>query len=222
MDIDKKFHGEIKNLNVNEFLVSCDYSYWDDEFKDNEQVNGRLNLVKERLGIKFGRKEIIGFYKTDVDLETKFLAAMIWGHEAPENSRRDTRGPYKVREMFASDTFSSTLRDVRSETYNDISRSYSKIKRNIKWCGPSFLTKHLYFLGKSKNTDTYPLILDNRVSVGLVKINLSNVGCLKFVTIQAESKVKAYIDFLKFAKAQSTLIGCELDQIEYFLFKHAE
>ncbi len=221
MDIDSKYDLEIKSLNVNEHLVNCNYSYWDDEFKENNHVRNRLIVIKDKLGKEFGRQEVVDFYKSNVDIETKFFAAMIWGHEAPEGSKRDTRGPFKVREMFKSSNFSNTLREVNIENYKNISSSYSKMKKNIARCGPSFLTKHLYFLGKSQNKVFYPLIFDNRVSVGLVKISLMNCDCLTFVTIQAEPKAKVYMKYLEYAKEQSKRIDCKLDQIEYFLFRHA-
>jgi len=222
MNIANNHHQEIKELDVNEFLVNCEFTYWENEFKDNEYVWPHLESVRNFFGKSFGRREVVDFYKTDAHIQAKFLASMVWGHEAPENSKRDTRGPFKVREMFSSPKFSTTVINVGVDTYEEISSSYVSIKKDIRRCGPSFLTKHLYFLGKSKNTDKYPIIFDNRAAIGLVKINLSCIECLNFTSIQAATKVDAYIDFLRFVENQSSLIGCDLDQIEYFLFKYAE
>jgi hypothetical protein len=221
MKIDSKYHAEIKKLDVNAHKVECEYSYWEEWFEEDESMLSRVSTVKAILGERFGRSEVVDFYKGKSDNKTKFLATMIWGHEAPAGSRRDTRGPWKVEQMFKSIEDSVVLDTIKVETESQISSAYSALNKAIKRCGPSFITKHLYFLGKSLGKETYPLIYDDRVSVGLVKISLQDTSCLDLVSIHAEAKAKAYLAYLKFAAAEAKVIGCQLDQIEYFLFEHA-
>jgi hypothetical protein len=193
MHIDQRFHKEIQELNVNSHKVSCEYTYWNEWFKEDELMLSRIVTLKEALGDSFGRAELVEFYKGESDIKTKFLATMVWGHEAPAGSRRDTRGPWKVEQMFESIENSTVLSNVKVETEIERAAAYSAMNKAIKRCGPSFITKHLYFLGKSINQTSYPLIYDDRVSVGLVKISLTDHSCLDLVSIHAESKVKAYI-----------------------------
>src|SRR5271157_6006925 len=102
MNIEQRFHDEIRALNVNAYKVSCEYSYWDEWFKEDELMLSRVSEIRQSLGNSFGRAELVGFYKGESDIKTKFLATMVWGHEAPAGSRRDTRGPWKVEQMFES------------------------------------------------------------------------------------------------------------------------
>jgi hypothetical protein len=72
-------------------------------FPANTSILQSLAIIKQALGESFTRSELVSFYmRHDVDLETKFIAAMIWGHEAPAGSRRDSRGPWKLSKMFDS------------------------------------------------------------------------------------------------------------------------
>jgi hypothetical protein len=220
MNINENFHDQIRKLDVNLHKTACEYKYWKDAFKGDAPVLQRLAKIEKTMGKTFGRLELVDFYKSAAEIKTKFLAAMIWGHEAPAGGRRDARGPWKVEQMFKSLENSTVLDDVRVANNEEITTAYSNLDNAINKCGPSFITKHLYFLGKSMNTTSYPLIFDNRVSVGLVKISMNNPSCLNLVTIQAKRKAHAYVAYLRFAKEQANSIGCELDQIEYFLFEH--
>lgn len=220
MDISANQYSEIRKLNVNEHYVDCAYSYWIQEFESCAPISNQISQIQEILGGRFNRADVVALYrKKDIDIKTKFLAAMIWGHEAPEGSRRDTRGPWKVRMMLESDNISETLRSVGIGTSDEVLRSYSKMKKNIDRCGPSFLTKHLYFLGKSNGNSSYPLIFDDRVATGLVRLSLDNSRCLDVVSIHAAAKKTAYAKYLEFAERQASAISCDLDMIEYYLFR---
>lgn len=219
MKIPQARYNEVRELNVDEHEVSCKYSYWEDRFKKDPKILNKISRIKSCLGDQFGRSKVVSFYKSEKDLITRFLSAMIWGHEAPEGSRRDTRGPWKVQEMLKSADLSKTLACVKIDTEEEVKRSYSSLKKNIHRCGPSFLTKHLYFLGKSSVQQQYPLIFDDRVAVGLVRLGLRDAGCLDLVSIHALTRSSAYLQYLSFAREQAGLIGCDLDKIEYFLFK---
>lgn len=221
MNINENLHEYIKSLDVNSHMVACEYSYWESWFEKDEAMLSRVSKVKIALGASFCRSDVVELYKGDYDIKTKFLAAMIWGHEAPAGSKRDTRGPWKVEKMFKSIENSNVLDSVTVESPDNISSAYTAMNRTIQRCGPSFITKHLYFIGKALSNETYPLIYDDRVSIGLVKISLNDTTCLELVSIHAEAKAKAYLAYLDFAQKQAKLIGCHLDQIEYFLFELA-
>ena len=100
--------------------------------------------------------------------------------------------------------------------------------------GPNFFTKYLYFLGKSvdekrpEKNNYYPLIYDDRVATAFVKIavesdNNSNKvepHPLELVTAHARPARYAYMNYMRFAANQALVIDCELDKIEYFMFRH--
>ena len=209
----------IRGLDVNEHKVTCDFSRWEKAFKDSEELQERLRTVRNELGEKFGRDDIVRFYKSkEIELDTKFLSAMIWGYEAPAGSRRDHRGPSRVKIMMESKARKDVLSNVEISNDTAIHKSFREMDKNINKCGSSFLTKHLYFLGKAIKGKEYPLIFDDRVALGSVKYSLGSETCLNFVSVHALRKGKAYIKYLEYAREQAKLIRCELDHIEYFLF----
>ena len=221
MNIDKSFYEEIRNLDVDEHKVSCVYDSWEKQFENDCKTKRMLSSIKSTLGQSFGRAEIVKFYQEEnVSINCKFLSAMIWGYEAPAGSRRDNRGPARVKEMMNSPNMDSALSNVKIGSRKEILKAYKILNKDINKCGSSFLTKHLYFLGKSlDNENEYPLIMDDRVAVGLVKLALKDQKkCLDFVSIHAQRKASVYENYLDFASQQAKFIGCDLDKIEYFLF----
>jgi hypothetical protein len=221
MTIPAHFDNEIRALDVDEHRTACSYAHWESEFPAGTYLAHRLAAVKAVLGSSCTRSEVLALYRrSDIDPETKFIAAMLWGHEAPSGSRRDGRGPWKVSKMF-SDAASSeaAIRSVRVDNPAEITRSYKLLDKTLNRCGPNFFTKHFYFMGKAQGLAAYPLIFDDRVANGLVKIALrSNSSKLALVRVSAARSPKAYLDYLTFAHDEAKRIGCEPDQIEYFLF----
>lgn len=210
----------IRGLNVDEHRTQCVYKYWIDEFPEGTYLAPHLACISGSLGSDFTRSELVDFYRLpDVQMETKFLAAMIWGHEAPTGSRRDSRGPWKLSKMFAnSRTAQEAIRSVSVDTPEGITRAYKLLDKTLDRCGPNFFTKHFYFAGKAKGLTPYPLIFDDRVANGLVKLAMSSQSSLDLVRVSAVRKPEAYLQYLKFAEREAKRIGCEMDQIEYFLF----
>ena len=221
MTIPEADYQTVRDLNVNEHQTHLQYRYWEDEFANNKYLKGHFEVVKGSLGQSVTRSNIVDFYrKPDVPDETKFLAAMIWGHEAPAGSRRDSRGPWKVTKMFAYPLASeAAIRNVSIANRSDITSSYKELDKVLDRCGPNFFTKHFYFLGKSKGLQAYPLIFDDRVAGGLMKVSLASACCSGMVRVTAARKAEAYLQYLDYAVGQAQLIGCDLDQIEYFFFR---
>lgn len=220
MQIPSEMFDAIRGLNVDEHRTQCFYKYWEDEFPDETYLAAHLACIRESLGSDFTRSEIVDFYRrSEIKMETKFLAAMIWGHEAPADSRRDPRGPWKLSKMFADPaTAQAAIRSVSVETPKEITLAYKLLDKTLDRCGPNFFTKHFYFLGKAKVLTPYPLIFDDRVANGLVKLAMSSQSSLDLVRVSAVRKPEAYLQYLNFAEREAKRIGCEMDQIEYFLF----
>lgn len=219
MAIPEDQHEAIRSLNIDEHRTACAYGDWKKTFPTGTYLAPQIEIIKKSLGNDFTRSELVAFYRQDVDVVTKFIAAMIWGHEAPAGSRRDSRGPWKLSRMFARPLEAeSAIRSVSLQTNQDITQAYKRLNSALDRCGPNFFTKHFYFLGKSEGINPYPLIFDNRVANGLIKIALSNYPGLDMVQVSALRKPDAYLNYLAFAKQESDRIGCSLDQIEYYLF----
>jgi hypothetical protein len=47
---------------------------------------------------------------------------------------------------------------------------------------------------------------------------MSSQSSLDLVRVSAVRKPEAYLQYLNFAEREAKRIGCEMDQIEYFLF----
>ena len=166
------------------------------------------------------------FYRqSDIDQPTKFLAAMIWGYEAPAGSRRAAYGPKRVSNMFYHiEVADKAINQVNIESYEKITESYKELKKKgvLPNCGPNFFTKHFYFLGLARNLVDCPVIFDKRVATALMKlaINPNNETILDMVDIDTSTKPLAYENFLKFIHKEAAKIGCHPDQLEYFLFNY--
>lgn len=210
----------IRGLNVDIHNTECQFEYWENEFIENEYIYPKIIEIKNNLSETFNRTELVDFYRREnIATETKFIATMIWGHEAPAGSRRDARGPWKLSQMFEdSNSSQRIIRESTISTNEEIKASYKALNKNIKRCGPNFFTKHFYFLGKSLGAENYPVIFDDRVANGILKLSLSNDDCMEILKVSAKAKPEAYISFLRFVFEQARIIGCEPDQIEYYLF----
>jgi hypothetical protein len=110
------------------------------------------------------------------------------------------------------------IRSVSLGTPQQIAAAYKLLDKTLDRCGPNFFTKHFYFLGKALRLDPYPLIFDDRVANGLIKIVLSNQASLNLVRVSTLRKSNAYLQYLAIAKEEADRINCNLDQIEYYLF----
>lgn len=216
---DADFHM-VRAVNIDEHRTVCAYGYWESMFPAGTYLGERIAIIKEALGADFTRSELVNFYQMeDVGPETKFVAAMLWGHEAPAGGRRDSRGPWKLSKMFAQPSDAqAAIRSVSLDTETNITKAYRLLDKALDRCGPNFFTKHFYFLGKAQGLTPYPLIFDDRVASGLIKIMLQNQLPQKMVKISASRKPEAYLQYLAFAKREAVRIGCSLDQVEYYLF----
>jgi hypothetical protein len=151
---------------------------------------------------------------------TAFLMVMLWGYGADEGGKSDARGRWRVAQMTKDcGKLRETLCKARDWIcQNKIEKAYNEFR--IPWCGPNFFTKYFYFIGKSLDQQKYPLIYDDRVATGLVKLNLCSDKPLEFVTIQTKRKADAYVKYVDMIHGWSVYLGCKADQVELFLFEY--
>ena len=147
---------------------------------------------------------------------------MICGYAAPANGRAAGYGPYRVSQMFSNPVASyAAINSVCVQNNADILKSYKSLNNTLLKCGPNFFTKHFYYLGKSQGLKLYPLIFDDRVAAGLVKILLPlpiPSRLFNMVNAMAKRTPEAYINYLEYVWNEARLIGCNPDQIEHYLF----
>ena len=100
----------------------------------------------------------------------------------------------------------------------EIAAAYRSLDNALPRCGPNFFTKHFYFLGKALGQHRYPLIFDDRVAGGLVRLSAPSESVMQIVRVSTDRSASAYLSYLRLAHAQADVIECEPDQVEYFLF----
>jgi len=218
MKIPEQQYDSVKATDVDDHKTECKYKYWTEEFSGNRALLDAVRTVESRLGQSFTRSQMVDFYKSEkIPIVTKFIAAMMWGHEARAGSRRDSRGPWKVSKMLADmGTATRVIGNVQVDTPESIARSYNEFK--LDRCGPNFFTKHFYFFGKARGIEKYPLIFDDRVAGGILKAQGIGVDVLEVVRPSAQRSAEAYMRYFEFVHREAAKIECQPDQVEYYLF----
>jgi hypothetical protein len=216
-------YPNVLGQNVDAHNVTINYDPWQNQFPQGNYLFSHLNVVINSLGEIFNRAALINFYQNkDIDMVTKFLAAMIWGYAAPAGGQPAGYGPWRVSKMFADPQNSAQAIDaVNIANDNEIIQSYQLLDDALDRCGPNFFSKHFYFLGKSLGMYNYPLIFDDRVANGLVKIYVpadARGPLWDMVRISAVRDSSSYINYLHYVWNESENIQCEPDQIEHYLF----
>lgn len=150
-----------------------------------------------------------------------FLATMIWGFGTVGY------GPYRTHLMLADPAADQMLQETLERiTVGDIIGSYRHFKLNK--CGPSFMTKFLYFIGLGmEEMNPKPLVLDSRVAKAFqILINDEGLDFNDFIKYSEDKKgginvlwfPDGYINYLALIHLWSHEIQCRADTIELFLF----
>ena len=182
MHIPRRYEDRIREINVDAPVTVFSYSHWHDALQASSLPDGHLKQVHDFLGERFTRADVVNLYKSPkLQTDVKFLAAMIWGHEAGEGERRNGRGLWKVSQMLENaDDARKVLEAIDVNSRDAIADSYTRLSGALKMCGPNFFTKHLYFLGKAKAYKHYPVIFDNRVAPGISSSDGGRGPCLQY------------------------------------------
>jgi hypothetical protein len=223
MTIPLSHHQAIRETQVDQYPTLFEYPLWEKAFigAAQEYLREQCKIIRTALGREVKRKQLVELYRdTNIDLGTKFIAAMMWGYEAPAGGRRAGYGAHRLCEMFTDRVAAiAAIKDVAIGDSAAIKRSYNRLDQALKKCGPNFFTKHFYFLGKSIDPEHFrPIIFDDRVAAGLVKIQVTNAGCLDLVRVSTLRSPEAYIAYINYVSGEANSIGCKPDQVEYYLF----
>jgi hypothetical protein len=139
-----------------------------------------------------------------------FISVMAWGYG------RSPRGPWRVNEMLSeSDSIERIQRAIKRTRTDGALAGYKALSdkqdAKLRWLGPSFGTKLLYFGGYARLDSTRPLILDQLVGRALdqYEIYLHYNGW----------DVDDYEAYLSIAQEVAKESGCEPDDVECWLFQ---
>ena len=221
MKIPKHYFSTIRSIDINAHITEIDYQPWSAYFATDSETLNVIAAIEGSMGENVQRSDVISFYRRSSDPFEQFTAAMIWGHAAPPGGRRDNRGPWKLSEMLNGATdLRGDLSSISLTNESDAREAYNKLTSNrVPHLGPSFFTKHLYFLAKAaRKKGRLPLILDDRVAVGLVRLMSGEDAIDTIVSVSAKRDADAYLEFVRWAADEALRIGCDADQIELFLF----
>jgi len=149
-----------------------------------------------------------------------FIAVMMWGYGTTNY------GPYRVKKMLANGAAEGILRGALQRIVDgNVQVAYRDFR--LPGCGPSFMTKYLYFVGLSIDMIPLPLILDSRVAESLIIVmhdeGLSHTDFLKYsVDKKGRKNVQRYPEgytrYVTLINEWAKELGCRADAIELFLF----
>jgi hypothetical protein len=216
---------EIQNLDVAGQEVPFNIDVWRQYFPDIDDIlAGMPSSV-------ITRREIFGIVPPDPNdlvpctdgvfavLRQLFIIVMIWGYG------NDGRGAWRTYQMVNSPLFRQTLCRVSALCYYGLFlMAFEILLKNIKWLGPTFASKYLYFLCYKFRCQIKPLILDQRVSNTMRTMNWEP-GFVDWIFIPAPGKrhtspaVQGYGQYLILVHNWADFINCRPDQIEYFLWR---
>jgi len=142
-----------------------------------------------------------------------FVSVMIWGFGTVGYGR------WRTEQMMATQDFNNIFNNIRTNILlGAIAQAYGAPR--INRCGPPFLTKILYFLGKVFcTTNPLPLILDSRVVASLTKCNGNGFAATNYYRTNASGRyLQGYIDYCNDLHSWSQEHNFRPDQLELFLF----
>lgn len=159
-----------------------------------------------------------------------FFAVMLWGSSKGEKGGRgDGRGPWRTEHMVSTGHYLQTIKNAYLKVQeDDIPEAYKQFAdkdTKLKKCGPSFLTKYLYFIGRGCSTK--PLTLDAVMARKLEEICELNIR--DYARVSREKKkgringianpyLEGYMNYIEDMNAWAKELEVKSEQIEYFLF----
>ena len=219
--IPNEYHETIKNIDIDAVSTSCNYDPWIKTLADCYRTT--IESVQCFFGETISRTSLTDFYRQNNEKHLEhFLACMIWGYGAPEPANAAHYGPYRVNCMLEAGV-ESVLGCVSVKDEDSVKDSYNLFREGrgnaFNQLGPSYFTKHLYFLGKAKKVDFMPVIFDTRVAAGIVHLNCHTRGMKSnFLKTVPKEGAGQYLDYLEYIDKCAKKIGCSPDQVELFFF----
>ena len=99
--IPKARYPEVRRVDIDEYPAHYSVTHWESGCQGNTYLISKIRRIRRCLGTRLARRTLVDYYRRPrISMEQKFVAAMIWGHEAAEGRKRDPRGPWKLTQMF--------------------------------------------------------------------------------------------------------------------------
>lgn len=221
MDI-QPYINIIQNLNPLEQKLSFRKDHWLKPDFNHNVVIDYVAWILEKYPEGIARQDIISSMSDDnaSELLRGFLMTMIWGHGYSEHGKADNRGPWKVSKMLEDlEQTKKTLKKVNDALgENDIIMAHLAFNKIVR-CRVSFFSKFLYFLGKAKKMERYPLIFDARVAKTIVRLTTTDSRISSILNVQPAQDAESYKNYVELIHSIGSQHNVEADKIEYFLFK---
>jgi hypothetical protein len=208
----KKYKKQIEILEPLKEGVIYQPSKWEKHFENKDDLSCAVHFSGKLINRKTVIEEFRKYYiKKTADFKTPFLFTMIWGYDS-------NYGPHRTNEiMTVSKNLYLIKESLEAVNRKDVDEAFSQLKK-VKGLGISYLSKILYFAGKAKGLDNYPLIFDIRVASALV--SLASDGLLDgYLKIFPSEKLESYNCYNNLLHKWANDLQVEADQIEFFLFE---
>lgn len=228
----KLHRSDIVNSLRHENGAKYDLAIWKKAFAGNATILKDLAVIGQKCTGIIKRGDIRKLVTTALnshkpsDIRIVFLASQIWGWGNRGIGINNTKRC--LSEKNAENILVDSFNKVRG---NQIGKAYNNFK--LPRCGPAFFTKFFYFIGLALNTHPLPVILDTQVAIFLEFLGkqegwdlsdfaLVNRNRKKNNTISSIKRYeKGYIEYIKCMGDWATKLGCNADDIEYYMYKNA-
>ena len=173
---------QLQVLNPSFHSVKYNAEPWKVKFPGDEDLESIT--ANFPIGVSRGDLfELAGSVSKDLShVRRLFFAVMIWGYGT------DSRGPWRVSQMLshpnAIERLVSGARLVQDQNFKQVYLHFRMANQGkLAQFGPSFMTKFFYFIGAACGLNPMPLILDNRVALGMDMLardgdNLQAIACV--------------------------------------------
>lgn len=217
--------------------MTHDTDRWRQGLCQSEEAIQSLNVIIEFLKGKLSitRQSLFDAITEQLPPQARFLMQMIWGY-----TPTDGRAPTRVLKYFQSPLIQNRelLREIFAQIANlQLREAYCQLCE-VNGLSTSYITKTLYFESRSlpNAAGTYAVIMDDRVSSGMVKLLSPWASDCVMVTTPRPSisanlgpramqnrRNNAWQDYWAYVSGcheVATALKTEADHIEYFLFNY--
>ncbi|MDR3611883.1 MAG: hypothetical protein P4L27_15035 [Ignavibacteriaceae bacterium] len=195
-------------------LQEYNVTNWSNYNYNSDEICHEIQEILSEYPIGITRQNIIVHYQSyPHNILKGFLMSMIWGHGY------DNRGPWKVSKMLTD--FPAAI-EILNNAANavvdqDLIRAHKSF-RNMQKIRVNYFSKYLYFLGRGRNINRYPLIFDNRVASSICRLHDTNSDWFNLFNIQSNTDAESYLSYNNLLHQQSDELNIEAEKIEYFLY----
>ncbi len=203
------YQETIRAINPEEQIIEYHKHHWRRWFEADDDLEYIIANYPEQLS----RGEISRIARTacheksDLWIRRLFLAAMIWGFGIVGY------GAWRTSKMLKKSDSLNVLRNtVDFINRGDVVAAYNML--SLPYCGPTFRSKYLYFVGIGFQLKPLPVVLDSIV--------IERLETLLGTGSKDWSNARGYLRYIQLINVWAKELGCRPDCIELFLFNYRE